>query len=146
MISRHGLIAYASSFDQIGPLGNSTYDIDKVMEVICGRDDFDSTCVFSRYDYKKNFLQFTKMRISVIKEVTNHSLIHPEVKKSFELLISNIKKDGHEINFVEMPILKYLVPSYYVLTTAEASSNLARYDGIKYGFSERVNTLTIGRN
>ena len=139
MVSRHGLIAYASSFDQIGPIGTSIYDIDKVMEVICGRDDFDSTCVFTRHDYKKEFSPITKMRISVIKEVVNHSLIHPDVKKSFELLISNIKKSGHEINFVEMPILKYLVPSYYVLTTAEASSNLARYDGIKYGFSERVN-------
>lgn len=140
MISRHGLIAYASSFDQIGPLGSSTYDIDKVMEVICGRDDFDTTCVFNGCDYKKEFSPITKMRISVIKEVNNHSLIHPDVKKSFELLISNIKKSGHEINFVDMPILKYLVPSYYVLTTAEASSNLARYDGIKYGFSERLKT------
>ena len=138
MVSRHGLIAYASSFDQIGPIGKSIDDIDKVMEVISGKDDFDSTCVFSNEDYKQKTSAPKKMKISVIKEAAQHKLLHGDVKRSFSTLLENIKKNGHEIKYVDMPILKYLVPTYYILTTAEASSNLARYDGVRYGYSSRL--------
>jgi len=137
MVSRHGLIAYASSFDQIGPIGKSIDDLDKVMEVISGKDDFDSTCVFSKRDYKKEFSIPKKMKISVIKDAAQHTLLHKDVKNSFSTLLKNLKKSGHEVSYVDMPILKYLVPTYYILTTAEASSNLARYDGVRYGYSER---------
>jgi len=137
MVSRHGLIAYASSFDQIGPIGKSIDDLDRVMEVISGKDDFDSTCVFSKRDYQKDFSIPKKMKISVIKDAAQHKLLHKDVKKSFSTLLDNLKKSGHELRYVDMPILKYLVPTYYILTTAEASSNLARYDGVRYGYSER---------
>ena len=137
MVSRHGLIAYASSFDQIGPLGKYIEDLDKVMGVMSGKDDFDSTCVFSKNDYNKDFTIPKKIQISVIKDAAQHKLLHKDVKNSFFTLVENLKKHGHEVKYVDMPILKYLVPTYYILTTAEASSNLARYDGIRYGYSKR---------
>ena len=137
MVSRHGLIAYASSFDQIGPIGKSIDDLDKVMEVVSGKDDFDSTCVFSKKDYNKSVAIPKKMQISVIKDAARHKLLHNDVRNSFTELLKNIKKFGHEIKYIDMPILKYLVPTYYILTTAEASSNLARYDGVRYGHSKR---------
>ena len=137
MVSRHGLVAYASSFDQIGPIGKSIHDIDKVMEVMLGRDDFDSTCVFSKSDYKKDFSIPKKMSISVIKDAVHHESLHKDVRTSFSNLLEKLKDLGHDIKYIDMPILKYLVPAYYILTTAEASSNLARYDGIRYGYSER---------
>ncbi len=140
MVSRHGLIAYASSFDQIGPIGKSMDDLDKVMGVISGKDDFDSTCVFSKIDYKKDFSIPKKMTISVIKDAAFHESLHKDVGNSFSKLLENIKSCGHKIKYIEMPILKYLVPTYYILTTAEASSNLARYDGIRFGYSERSKT------
>ncbi len=137
MVSRHGLIAYASSFDQIGPISQSVEDIDEVMKIISGTDNFDSTCVFSREDYNTSFKTPKKMKISVIKDAAEHHLLHPDVKRSFSKLLEKIKHFGHQIKYVEMPILNYLVPTYYILTTAEASSNLARYDGVKYGMSKR---------
>ena len=136
MVSRHGLIAYASSFDQIGPMGKSIQDIDRVMEVISGKDNFDSTCVFDKADYKIKTKPPKKINICVIKDASEHKLLHKDVKKSFAKLLHNLKNAGHNIKEFEMPILKYLVPAYYILTTAEASSNLARYDGIKYGYSK----------
>ena len=139
MVSRHGLIAYASSFDQIGPIAQSVEYIDEVMKIISGTDTFDSTCVFSKKDYNTSLKKRKKMKISVIKDAATHHLLHPDVKKSFSKLLEKIKNSGHEIKYVEMPILNYLVPTYYILTTAEASSNLARYDGIKYGMSQREN-------
>ncbi len=137
MVSRHGLISYASSFDQIGPIGQSTYDLDIVMGVISGKDNYDTTCVFSNKDYNQTTQMPEKIKISVINDAANHKLLHKDVRNSFNSLLSKIKNAGHEINYVDMPILKYLVPAYYILTTAEASSNLSRYDGIKYGYSSR---------
>ncbi len=137
MVSRHGLIAYASSFDQIGPISKSAHEIDIVMKIISGRDDYDTTCVFDKKDYETPSLDLSKMKIAIIKEASFHNLLHPDVKKSFSKLIESISSDGHKISQISMPILNYLVPAYYILTTAEASSNLSRYDGIKYGETQR---------
>lgn len=137
MVSRHGLIAYASSFDQIGPISKSAYEIDIVMKTISGRDDYDTTCVFDNKDYETPSLDLSKMKIAIIKEASYHNLLHADVKNSFSKLIESLSSDGHEISQISMSILNYLVPAYYILTTAEASSNLSRYDGIKYGETQR---------
>ena len=137
MVSRHGLIAYASSFDQIGPISKSAYEIDIVMKIISGRDDYDTTCVFDSKDYETPSLDLSKMKIAIIKEASFHNLLHADVKNSFSKLIESISSDNHEISQISMPILNFLVPAYYILTTAEASSNLSRYDGIKYGETQR---------
>ena len=137
MVSRHGLIAYASSFDQIGPISKSVEEIDIVMKIISGSDDYDTTCIFEKNDYETTSPDFSKMKIAIIKEAAFHNLLHEDVKKSFSKLIKSLSSEGHEISQISIPILNYLVPSYYILTTAEASSNLSRYDGIKYGESQR---------
>ena len=77
------------------------------------------------------------MKIAIIKEASFHNLLHADVKNSFSKLIESLSSDGHEISQISMSILNYLVPTYYILTTAEASSNLSRYDGIKYGETQR---------
>ena len=110
--------------------------LDSVTSEVC-KDDFDSTCVFSKRDYQKDFSIPKKMKISVIKDAAQHKLLHKDVKNSFSTLLDNLKQSGHELKYIDMPILKYLVPTYYILTTAEASSNLARYDGVRYGYSDR---------
>ena len=133
MVSRHGLIAYASSFDQIGPIGKSIEDLHLVMSVISGKDNFDSTCVFSNKDYNRNIKQPNKLNIAIIENTISHKLLHTDVKRSFNQLLKKINNDGHNIKRIKLPLLNYLVPAYYILTTAEASSNLARYDGVKFG-------------
>ena len=137
MVSRHGLIAYASSFDQIGPISKSSYEIDIVMKIISGKDEYDTTCVFDKKDYENSRRDLSKMKIAIIKEASFHNLLHADVKKSFSKLIESVSSDGHKISQISMPVLNYLVPAYYILTTAEASSNLSRYDGIKYGETQR---------
>lgn len=133
-VSRHGLIAYASSFDQIGPLTNNIDDAGLVLEVIAGKDDFDATVSnnsigkYNEYKYKD-----TPKKIAYIEETLSHDLLDKEVKSLFLKKVDKLKKEGHLISSISFPYLDYLVPTYYVLTTAEASSNLSRYDGVRYG-------------
>ena len=139
MVSRHGLIAYASSFDQIGPISKCIKTIDLFMRVVSGSDSFDTTCIFSKEYFQKTLFQpqkfkKTKQNIVVIENTVNHPSIDKKVKELFLILLKNLKKSGHNIIYANSPLLDYLVPAYYILSTAEASSNLARYDGIKYGF------------
>lgn len=135
-VSRYGLIAYASSFDQIGPLTHTVEDAELILDVIAGSDEFDSTCLkaevrVQRADGKG------KKRIAYLKDCIENSALNPEIKKRIEEIISELKKQGHTVEPVEFPYLDYLVPTYYVLTTAEASSNLARFDGIRYGYRSK---------
>jgi len=135
MLSRHGLIAYASSFDQIGPISKCINTIDLFMRIVAGADSFDTTCVFKKgYCDKDIETKNKKQTIVVIENTINHKSISKEVKDLFLNFVSKIKKEGHSIKYINLPLLDYLVPAYYILSTAEASSNLARYDGIKYGF------------
>ncbi|MDX5326323.1 MAG: Asp-tRNA(Asn)/Glu-tRNA(Gln) amidotransferase subunit GatA [Bacteroidota bacterium] len=143
MVSRWGLIAYASSFDQIGPLGKSAEDIARVMEVIAGPDEYDSTLS------QKPVPNFTEAisrkgtkRIAYLKDCLEAKGLDPEVKAHMEEMIEKLRNAGHTVEPVEFPYLDYLVPIYYVITTAEASSNLARFDGIHYGYrSENATDL-----
>ncbi|MDG2265782.1 MAG: Asp-tRNA(Asn)/Glu-tRNA(Gln) amidotransferase subunit GatA [Candidatus Marinimicrobia bacterium] len=140
LVSRHGLIAYASSFDQIGPIAKSTYDILAVMSVISGKDDFDSTCIGENIENQK-LTKNPQKRFAVLKEALEFPEINKGIKREFQKLIKNLENQGHIINYINIPLLKYLVPTYYILTTAEASSNLSRYDGIQFGYQNKTNSI-----
>ena len=136
LVSRHGLIAYASSFDQVGPIGKSTHDVLEVMKVISGKDSFDSTCTADGLSELPN-MNIDSASFAVVKEAIDFPSIDPGVKQEMKQLIKELKEKGHKINYISLPLLEYLVPTYYILTTAEASSNLSRYDGIKFGYQEK---------
>lgn len=134
-ISRHGLIAYASSFDQIGPFTNTVEDAKLLLDVMAGKDEYDSTLI---QEDPKSFEATIKadqpQRIAFIQDCLEADGIDPEIKKRTLEIIENLKAKGHIVEAVEFPYLKEMVPTYYVLTTAEASSNLSRFDGVHYGY------------
>jgi len=132
-VSRYGLIAYASSFDQIGPIANNIEDIALVLEVISGKDKNDSTSSslevpnFAKLNSKKSH-----KKIAYLSECINHPGLDHEIRQNFLLKIDELKHQGFVVEPISFPLLDYLVATYYVLSTAEASSNLARFDGINY--------------
>lgn len=142
-VSRYGLIAYASSFDQIGPLTNNVSDAALILEVIAGKDDFDSTVSKKDVDnYSVAKFDNKPKKIAYISECLNRKGLDSEVKEFIENKIAKLKSDGHIVEPISFPYLDLLVPTYYVLTTAEASSNLARFDGVHYGYrSENITDL-----
>jgi aspartyl-tRNA(Asn)/glutamyl-tRNA(Gln) amidotransferase subunit A len=132
-VSRHGLIAYASSFDQIGPFANDLADIALVMEVIAGADDFDNTAsskAVEDYALAPN----KSLKIAYLSECLVAEGLDEEIKTKFQQTITNLAEEGHVVNPVSFDFLPYMVPTYYVLTTAEASSNLSRFDGVHFGY------------
>ena len=133
-VSRYGLIAYASSFDQIGPFTHSVQDNALIMEVLAGADDYDSTASSKHVpEYSKE--QFTgKAKIAILRNTIDHKGINPEVRTEIEKVIADLRSKGHTIEEVNFDLTDYLIPVYYVLSTAEASSNLARFDGVHYGY------------
>ena len=134
-ISRYGLIAYASSFDQIGILSKNIADTAIVLEVIAGADKFDSTVsaqVVPAYSEALNIVS-AKKKIAYFKETLSHPGLDPEIKNQIENQIEQLRAAGHTVDAIDFDLLNYIVPTYYVLTTAEASSNLSRYDGIRFG-------------
>ena len=134
-ISRYGLIAYASSFDQIGILSKNIADTAIVLEVIAGADEFDSTVsaqVVPAYSEALNIVS-AKKKIAYFKETLSHPGLDPEIKNQIENQIEQLRAAGHTVDAIDFDLLNYIVPTYYVLTTAEASSNLSRYDGIRFG-------------
>ncbi len=137
-ISRHGLLAYASSFDQIGVIAKNPEDAAKVFEVIHGQDEHDSTVSSLEYLPMRSMsnVQENKpsYKIAVIRNLLNHSSLDNEIKDAINTLAYDLKKKGHEVKEVDLDLVDYMVPAYYILTTAEASSNLSRYDGVRYGF------------
>jgi aspartyl-tRNA(Asn)/glutamyl-tRNA(Gln) amidotransferase subunit A len=133
-VSRYGLIAYASSFDQIGPITKTVEDMALVLEVISGKDAQDNTSSsHAVQEFSKELASEKKYKIAYLKECIDAEGIDPEVKASVLKQIDSLKAAGHELKEVSFPYLEYLVPTYYVLTTAEASSNLSRFSGIHYG-------------
>ena len=133
-ISRNGLIAYGSSFDQIGVFSKTIQDANILIHVMSGSDKFDSTVSSEEPSNKKINLFNKKFSFGIPEEYMNFKGLDVEIKNKLMSVIENLKEDGHKVEFLKFPFLKYLVPTYYVLTTAEASSNLARYDGVHYGF------------
>lgn len=133
-VSRYGLIAYASSFDQISPVTHTVEDQALILEVISGRDAHDNTTSSKKVDaYVSELGKQKKYKIAYQKECIEAEGIDPEVKQAVLKQIEQLKKDGHTVEPISFPYLDYLVPIYYVLTTAEASSNLSRFSGIHYG-------------
>jgi aspartyl-tRNA(Asn)/glutamyl-tRNA(Gln) amidotransferase subunit A len=131
-ISRHGLIAYGSSFDQIGVLATNVSDAALVLEVISGPDAFDSTALPTKEAFSLTG-EDRKYRIAYFPDWIEHSSIDPEISSQLKSLLTQLKEQGHQVSPVPFDLTEYIVPTYYILTTAEASSNLARYDGVRYG-------------
>ena len=131
-ISRYGLIAYASSFDQIGTFTNSMEDTEILFELMSGADPFDETT--SNAVCAKSTNNTQKLKVGVLKECLDHPGLDQEIKGKINELIEHLAKNGVEIIPLSFPYLDYMVPTYYVLTTAEASSNLSRFDGVHYGY------------
>ncbi len=138
-ISRHGLIAYASSFDQIGIFSNNVEDATKVLEVISGKDEYDSTVNQKESDQYPLPFQHKKYKIALFKNAMEHDSLDSEIKKGINELAENLRNDGHTVEEINFDLIDFIVPAYYVLTTAEASSNLSRYDGVRYGYREKNN-------
>ena len=137
-ISRYGLLAYASSFDQIGIFGKVIGDLVKVLETIGGPDEYDSTALPKRLEFNTlsiNPSNTRPTRVAYFKEAIEHPSLDPEIRYTFLKFIDTLQQDGAVVEAVPFEYLDYIVPAYYVLTTAEASSNLSRYDGVKYGYS-----------
>ena len=134
-VSRYGLIAYASSFDQIGPMTKCVEDAEILIEVIGGPDAYDSTTLLEKLP---GALQKTeKPRIAYLKEAVESEAVHPEIRQRINSILDKLKSEGYTVEPISFPYLDYMVPAYYVLTTAEASSNLARFDGINYGYRSK---------
>jgi len=144
-ISRYGLIAYASSFDQIGIFSKTIDDAALVLEVMAGEDNFDSTVsskpvpAYSKLieskliEGKEIEITTSPKRIAYFKETLFHPGLDTEIKTKIESYLIDLTAKGYIVEAIDFSLLSYLVPTYYVLTTAEASSNLSRFDGIKFG-------------
>lgn len=146
-ISRYGLIAYASSFDQIGIFGKYIDDIALALEIMGKPDEYDSTMItqapataYSRFRETSE----KPYRIAYFRQVMEHPSLDPEMSQAINQTLLELTQQGHSVEAVEFDLIDYIVPTYYVLTTAEASSNLARFDGVRYGHrtSEAVKDLT----
>ena len=134
-ISRYGLIAYASSFDQIGIFSTTVADAALLLEVMAGPDEFDSTVSQKEVPAYADLLNHDKkFCFAYFAEALDHPGLDPEIGDSIRKQIVKLKEEGHQVEAVPFDLLDYIVPAYYILTTAEASSNLSRYDGVKYGF------------
>ncbi len=131
-ISRYGLFAYASSFDQIGPITSSEEDAALLLEIMAGKDAFDATSSSAPVE---RFVANTtkKYKIAYSKEAMLSEGLADDVKSAYISLIDKLRADGHTVEEQSFPYLDYMVPCYYVLTAAEASSNLSRYSGMLYG-------------
>ena len=131
-VSRYGLIAFASSLDQIGPITKTIEDAKIVFEAIKGKDPLDSTSVESKL--KSEILNLKSIKIGVPKEYFIKG-IDLEVEKLIKKAIKKYEEMGAKIEEVSLPHTEYALPAYYIINPSEASANLARYDGIKYGYS-----------
>ena len=135
-ISRWGLIAYASSFDIIGTITKSTEDAQLLLSVMAGKDEFDATAI------QEDVNDFTfdlpkKQKIAYIQETLDMEGVQPEVKQATLNLIEKLRTEGHQVDAISFPELSYVIPIYYTLTTAEASSNLSRFAGMHYGLRSK---------
>jgi len=133
-ISRWGLLAYASSFDQIGPFAKSIEDVALLTSIMSGKDDHDATLLQEPSIEPWSYQEKPKQTFAVMNQAVNHEGLDPEVKDSFTHLLEKLESQGHSITYFDFPLLDQMVPTYYVLTTAEASSNLSRYSGMMYGY------------
>lgn len=138
-VSRYGVVAMASSTDVIGPLTTTIDDSLEVMRVIAGRDAKDSTTIESPYNRHRN--STPSKRVGVVKEWMGNG-VSDEVRKAVRATIDRLERDGYEVSEVSLPTLSYSLAAYYIIVPAEVASNLARYDGIRYGVRpDNITTL-----
>jgi len=143
-VSRYGLVAFASSFDSIGPFALTTKDAARILQVIAGHDEHDSTSSRTPVpDYLTSLTRDIKgLRVGIPKEYFGEGL-DPQVRAAVEKSIELLRSGGASIGEVSLPHTEYTIATYYILATAEASSNLARYDGARYGYrADKVRDLT----
>ena len=134
-ISRYGLVAFASSFDQIGPITHSVEDAARLLEVMAGPDGMDSTASQQAVPAYSALLEpLPHYRIGYLKEAIDRPGLQTEVHDALENTLGALRSQGHLVEAVDFPYLDEMIPTYYILTTAEASSNLSRFDGVKYGY------------
>lgn len=135
LVSRFGLVAFASSLDQIGPFTKDVKDAAIMLDTIAGKDTMDTTSIERNCECYENALtgNIKGLKVGVPREFLKEGL-NEEVKEAFENSLEELKKLGAEIVDISLNFAKYALPAYYIIATAEASSNLARYDGIKYGY------------
>ena len=133
-VSRWGLVAYGSSFDCIGPITKCVADAALLLEIMAGADDFDST-VSERPvpSYSQNLSLNKKLKIGYLREGIESEGVDESIKQATRQKLYQLRAAGHEVEAFDFPLIKYFLPTYYVLTTAEASSNLSRFDGVRYG-------------
>jgi aspartyl-tRNA(Asn)/glutamyl-tRNA(Gln) amidotransferase subunit A len=142
-ISRYGLIAYGSSFDCIGIFGKSVDDIALVLEIISGADEEDSTVstkAVPSYSTELHASNGKRLRIGYLKEVTDSEGLQSEIREAIVNKLDKLRAEGHAVDAIEFPLMEYILPTYYILATAEASSNLSRYDGVRYGYRSNNGT------
>jgi aspartyl-tRNA(Asn)/glutamyl-tRNA(Gln) amidotransferase subunit A len=134
-ISRHGLVAYGSSFDCIGIFSKSLKTMAIVLEVISGPDEFDSTVSRQVVPHFEDAFQHTskKFKVAYLKDALHSEAVQPEIKAALQLKIDQLKAAGHIVEGIDFALSEYVLPTYYILATAEASSNFSRYDGVRYG-------------
>jgi aspartyl-tRNA(Asn)/glutamyl-tRNA(Gln) amidotransferase subunit A len=136
LVSRSGVVAMASSTDVIGPIAKNVKDVAIILEIISGQDELDSTSIkLDSYDFKPKDYELKGKTVGVIKEL-NNSEITKTVQDKFDQTIEALKRSGVDVVEVSFPLLEYSLACYYIICPAEVSSNLSRYDGIKYGFSD----------
>jgi aspartyl-tRNA(Asn)/glutamyl-tRNA(Gln) amidotransferase subunit A len=135
-ISRFGLVAYGSSFDCIGIFGKCVEDVALVLEVIAGADEADSTVSkkpVPNYTSELTPANQKSYKIAYIRELSSDA-IQPEIRYNILAAISKLKENGYIVEEIEFPLMEFILPTYYILATAEASSNLSRFDGVRYGY------------
>ena len=135
-VSRYGLIAYASSLDQIGPIAKNVLDCAAIMDIICGNDKMDSTSLpyCSENSYYDSMNGEIKGKVIGVPSECFDSGVDQDVVKCVMGAVKELEKQGAIVKEISLPFIGYAVPTYYIIATAEASSNLSRFDGIKYGF------------
>jgi aspartyl-tRNA(Asn)/glutamyl-tRNA(Gln) amidotransferase subunit A len=142
-ISRHGLVAYGSSFDCIGILSNHLSDCATVLEIIAGHDEYDSTVSTQPvpdYSEASTTSSNRKYRVAYLRETIESPALQPDVRAAVQSALDALSARGHIIEAIDFPLIEYILPTYYILATAEASSNLSRYDGVRYGYRSAAAT------
>lgn len=142
-VSRYGLTAFASSFDSIGPFTNNIYDAALILETISGKDEHDTTSSSLPVpSFPKIISQNEKLKIGIPKEYFGGGL-NNEIRQAVDQVVSKLREREFEVINISLPHTEYTIAAYYLLTTAEASSNLARYDGTRFGFrSDKFDSLS----
>ena len=136
-VSRHGLMAMGSSLDVIGPIGKTVEDVEIIFDVIKGGDKYDSTSYYS----EEEKIESDHLKIGIPRGIFDQGGINEEVKKNFKDTVSKLESLGHTLVEVELPNISHALGVYYIIMPAEVSSNMARFDGMKYGNLKQGNNL-----